>query len=77
MTTITRQALTDVVDAEELCDDARMETFQRSRAWLFLALVQNDVIQLTPATVAQLRAMFPKRDWPQTRANIESLIGAS
>ena len=76
MATITRQALTDQIDPEELADDARMETFQRARAWLFLAITQNDVISKTPALAAQLRSMFPERDWPRTRRNLDQLLGA-
>lgn len=75
MAAIPRQTLTDAIDPEELADDARMESFQRARAWLFLSVIQNDLIQLTPALATQLRAMFPRRDWPNTRANIETILG--
>ena len=74
MTTITRQALTDQIDPVDLLHGKKSEHFQRTFAWLFLAISQNDVISVTDPLRAQLDVMF--RDMPATRGNLKTLLGA-
>lgn len=74
MKTVTRQALTDCVNPQELKNDKLSKDFNQFYAALWLGIVKNDTIRVTDALKAQLHTMFA--DWPKTLKAVKLLLGA-
>lgn len=73
MVTVTRQQISDCIDADELVHEERSEQFNRRFLWLWGAIVTNDTINVTPELKHQFRSMFV--GWPNTIKALRILLG--
>lgn len=73
MATVTRQQITDCVDADEMIHSERAEQFNQKFLWLWGAIITNDTINVTAELKHQFRAMFT--GWPVTVKALRTLLG--